>query len=96
MAVNSENTNRTGRWSSPGTNELCVLDSENGLMAYAITSVATNAMAPAVYSQAANVSAGASDLVSFSVGADGSAPLFYRWQFNGADLESAATSTLND
>jgi len=72
-----------------------VLDSDNGIMAYTIASVATNAMAPAIYSQPADVSAGASDLVSFSVGADGSTPLSYRWQFNGADLETATAATLN-
>jgi hypothetical protein len=92
---NNENTNHTGTLVFAGTNELCVLDSDNGIMAYTIASVATNAMAPAIYSQPADVSAGASDLVSFSVGADGSTPLSYRWQFNGADLETATAATLN-
>jgi hypothetical protein len=33
--------------------------------------------------------------VSFSVGASGTAPLAYQWQFNGTNLGGAVTSTLS-
>jgi hypothetical protein len=50
--------------------------------------------APYIYAQPTNqvVTFGAN--VSFSVGASGTPPLTYQWQFNGINLDGAVTSTL--
>jgi len=52
-------------------------------------------VAPSIYQQPSSqvVTVGAN--VSFSVGASGTAPLAYQWQFNGTNLGGAVTSTLS-
>lgn len=75
-----------------GTNAVFVLDTNNGIVAYRI--VPTPATPPAILTlpQSQTVIEGAA--ASFSVAAQGTAPLRYQWQFQEADLPGATNSTL--
>src|ERR1035437_452482 len=78
-----------------GSNRLYALDSDNGLMAFAIEPVATNPLAPAVYLQPADQVVPAGSNVVFAVAADGSPPLIYQWQWNGSSIPNATGTSFS-
>src|SRR2546428_11250882 len=49
--------------------------------------------APAITGQPQNVSVYPGNDAAFSVGATGSAPLTFRWQFNGSDIAGATNNS---
>src|SRR6185436_2588393 len=53
-----------------------------------------NGTAPLITSQPASRTNGATTTASFSVNASGSAPLFYQWRANGANVDGATNATL--
>jgi hypothetical protein len=52
------------------------------------------AQPPMIISQPQSVFAGAGDSVTFSVGANGTVPLSYGWQFNGSNVSGATMTNL--
>src|SRR5437588_5652538 len=50
---------------------------------------------PAITTQPANASAAVGSNATFTVTASGTAPLVYRWRFNGTDMNAANSSALN-
>jgi hypothetical protein len=74
-------------------NRVFVLDSDNGIMAYTY-SVAVVDLPPAIILPPAGTTVAAGANYTLTVGADGSAPLFYQWQKGGSDLTGETTSSL--
>ena len=72
-----------------GTN-LYALDSDNGIAAFTITNGA-HFYGPAIFGQPQGRTVQLTSNVLFSVGADGTAPLSYQWQFDGTNLPNATS-----
>jgi len=49
---------------------------------------------PSISSQPTNLTVNVGSNATFSVGATGTPPLFYQWQFNATNLNGATNSTL--
>lgn len=71
-----------------GAGNLYALDAENGIMAFALTNEATT-LPPAFFLQPVSTNASVEANVTFTAAADGTAPLFYQWYFNGTAIPGA-------
>lgn len=76
-----------------GTNEvLYALDSDNGIMAFTLTTVASNPLPPSFFLNPSSQSLLLGTNVTFTSAADGDSPITYQWYF-GANIISGATNT---
>jgi hypothetical protein len=80
-----------------GTNGvLYALDSDNGIMAFALTNAVSNPLAPVFFQSPSSKLIGAGSTANLLSGADGTAPLSYQWFFNGTNaLPDATNATLS-
>jgi hypothetical protein len=74
-------------------NRVFVLDSENGIMAYAYSNVVAE-LPPAIILPPVGTTLAAGANYTLVVGADGSAPLFYQWRKSDVDLVGETNSNL--
>lgn len=89
--TNRSNGNFSGALALGTNGVLYALDSDNGIMAFTFTNVASNPL-PVAISQSPNAqTAYQGTNVTFVVGADGDAPISYQWYF-GASLIPGATA----
>ena len=58
-----------------------------------VTSTGTVAAAPVITAQPVDLAVAAGSNATFYVMADGTAPLFYQWQFNGTNIAGASTNS---
>lgn len=76
-----------------GSTNVYALNSDNGLVAFTIAE-GSSALPPLVFGDPTNRLVQVSSNTVFTVGADGSEPLKYQWQYNGADLADATNASL--
>lgn len=69
------------------------LNSDNGLAAFSIAA-GSSALAPAVFGNPASRLSQITSNTTFTVGADGAAPLSYQWLFYGSNIANATSSSL--
>jgi hypothetical protein len=74
-----------------GSNKIVALDPNNGVVAASIT-ISLAPIAPTITTQPTNQAAQKGGYVTFSVVAEGTAPLFYQWYYNNTTLIPNATN----
>ena len=92
--VTTNNNNIFGGSLALGTNGvLYALNSDNGIMAFRLTSAATNPLAPAFFLNPANRLVVAGGEATFAAAADSSLPVSYQWVQFGTNLVPGATNS---
>ena len=91
--VTATNNNIFGGDLALGTNGvLYALDSDNGIMAFALSNAVANTLLPAFFLNPANTVATAGGNATLSSGADSSQPVDYQWFSFGTNLLGGATN----
>jgi plastocyanin len=72
----------------------CTIHVQDGMTGSVTVSAPSGSSPPTITQQPANVTTNQSSTVTFTVGATGTAPLLYQWQFNNTNLPGATNATL--
>jgi hypothetical protein len=78
-----------------GSSNVYALNSDNGLAAFTITNDTAPLLAPVIFYDPQGRIIQLTSNIVFTVGADGTTPLAYQWQFNGTNIPNATTSSLS-
>jgi len=88
--TNNNNNNFAGSVCFTTNNIVYALDSDNGIMAFTISDVASNTLPPSVTLSPQGAVKIIGSSITFNALADGEAPLSYRWQFKAATNTATA------
>jgi hypothetical protein len=78
-----------------GGKNVYFLNSDNGLAAFTITNDTAPSVAPVIFYEPVSKIIQLTSNNVFTVGADGTTPLAYQWQFNGTNIANATTSSFS-
>ncbi len=93
--VTTNNNNTLSGALALGTNGvLYALDSDNGIMAFALTNAVSNDLPPSLFLNPAGTLVLAGNTVTLNSAADGTAPISYQWLFGGVAIGGATNASL--